>query len=215
MTVTGTLRERTRAHPGRVTAVVSAVGYAVVLASFAGLLPLPSLSDATVRLFSDLIAVVNSVALLSILAGWWFVKRGRIRRHRAAMLSAFVLILAFLVLYVWKQAGGFTKDFVVPAGAPLAGYAEVVTVVYTAMLLIHVLLSILAVPVVVHAVVLGTTHSVDELPRTIHPRIGRVAAWAWSVSLALGVLTYLLLNHVYDWEKLDGAAAIAPALVPF
>ncbi|PSQ16860.1 DUF420 domain-containing protein [Halobacteriales archaeon QS_8_69_26] len=198
MAIADRVRDRTRANPRVVTAVVTVVGYALVLGSFGGLVPLPEPSDATVLLLGDLIAVVNTLALAAILAGVWFVRRGEIRKHRAAMLTAFGLIMVFLVLYIWKQTG-FTKGFVGPT---------LVTYAYWAMLAVHVLLSILAVPVVVHAVVLGLTHSIAELPETVHPRVGRIAVVAWSVSLALGILTYLLLNHVYAWERVSEAALL-------
>jgi putative membrane protein len=214
MAIAESVRDRGRAHPRAVTAVVSVVGYAVVLASFGGVIPFPTLSTAEVRLFSDAIAAVNTVALTAIVAGVAFVRRGQIRRHRAAMLTAFGLILVFLVLYVWKQAGGFTKEFVVPAGAPLAGAAGAIELAYTAMLAVHVLLSILAVPVVVHAVVLGLTHSPSELPETAHPRVGRVAVAAWGTSLFLGVVTYLMLNHVYGWERLARGLILLALAVP-
>lgn len=193
MAIAEQVRDRTRANPRVVTAVVTVLGYALVLGSFAGLVPLPEPSEATVLLLGDLIAVINTLALAAILAGVWFVRRGEVAKHRAAMLSAFALIVVFLVLYIWKQTG-FTKGFVGPTA---------VTYAYWGMLAVHVLLSILAVPVVVHAVVLGLTHSPAELPETIHPRVGRVAVLAWTVSLALGILTYLLLNHVYSWERVS------------
>lgn len=72
-----------------------------------------------------------------------------------------------------------------------------ITSVHWGMLAVHILLSILAVPVVLHAVVLGLTHSIADLPRTIHPRVGKIAVAAWVVSLALGIITYVLLNQVY------------------
>ncbi|MFB6197443.1 MAG: DUF420 domain-containing protein, partial [Halobacteriaceae archaeon] len=65
---------------------------------------------------------------------------------------------------------------------------------------------VVAVPVVLHAVVLGLTHTPTELGDTAHPRVGKVAVAAWSVSLALGIVTYLMLNHVYGWEVLRSAA---------
>jgi putative membrane protein len=191
------------------TAVLSVVGYALVGGVFAGV-RLPRLSEATVLLFGDLIAVVNTLALTALLAGALFVRRGQVRRHRAAMLTAFALILVFLVLYLWKVGGGFTKEFVVPAGAPFAAQAGAVEALYLAMLAVHVILSVVAVPVVLHAVVLGLSHDVSELPRTEHPRVGRVAVAAWSLSLFLGVVTYLLLNHVYAWER-AGAALLLVA----
>jgi len=187
-------------HPRRVTAVLSVIGYALVASAFADLLPLfPELSRETVLLFSDAIAVVNSIALLTLLAGAAFIKRGDVRKHRAAMLAAFALICVFLVLYLWKVGGGFEKGIVIEEGQFLAAYAGTVKLAYLAMLAVHILLSVLAVPVVLHAVVLGLTHDPSELADTSHPTVGRIAVAAWSTSLFLGVVTYWMLNHVYSW----------------
>lgn len=181
-----------RARPKTVTVVLSVIGYALVGGALYGFIPLfPSLSTETVNLFSHAIAVVNTVALTTLLLGWWFIRQGEVRKHRAAMLTAFALILLFLVLYLWKTGGGFEKA-ITATGA--------VKVAYLVMLAVHILLSILAVPVVLYAVILGLTHTPSELATTAHARVGRIAVVAWSTSLALGVVTYLLLNHVYSWE---------------
>jgi putative membrane protein len=186
-------------HPRRVTAVLSVLGYALVVGAFAGILPLPGLTREQVLRFSDLIAVINTTALVSLLYGVYSIKQGQIRRHRVAMLTAFVLILVFLVVYLWKVGGGFEKEIVIEQGHFLGQYASVIRPLYLAMLAIHILLSALAVPVVLHAVVLGLTHPVSALPQTLHPRVGRLAVAAWSLSLFLGIVTYWLLNHVYAW----------------
>lgn len=191
-----------RAHPLLVTIVLSVIGYAIVIGSFAGFIPVPTLETETVLLFGDAIAVINTMALLSLLAGWRFIKRDAIKKHQVAMMTAFGLIILFLVLYVWKQAGGFTKELVVSQGQFLAEYATLVTYGYLTLLGIHVLLSILAVPLVLYAVILGLTHSPAELSHTRHPQVGKLAVVVWSISLALGILTYLLLNHVYGWTLL-------------
>jgi putative membrane protein len=185
-----------------VTAVLSVLGYIVVIGSFIGLVPVPELGRGTVILFGDLIAVINSIALTALIAGWRFIRRGEVQKHKWAMLTSFALILLFLVIYIWKQAGGFTKEFVVSQGQFLAEFATLITYTYWGMLAVHILLSIIAVPVVLHAVVLGLTHSPTELGDTIHPRVGKAAVAAWSVSLALGIITYLMLNHIYGWEGL-------------
>jgi len=197
------VRGYARAHPRRVTAVVSVVGYALVLGTFAGLVPIfPEIGRSTVLLLSDAIAVINTCALAALVAGYYFVRTGRIRAHRAAMLTAFALIMAFLVVYLWKVGGGFEKRLVIEQGQFLWRYAGIVHPVYLAMLAVHVLLSVVSVPVVLHAVVLGLTRDVSELPDTAHPTVGRVAVAAWTLSLALGVLTYWLLNHVYSWTPM-------------
>lgn len=190
-----------RKHPRALTVVLSVVGYALVIGAFAGLIPLfPDLSKPTVILFSDLIAVVNTAALTALLVGWRFIRNDEVRKHRAAMLTAFGLIIVFLVFYLWKVGGGFEKSFSVQPGQFLAAYAGIIKPVYLLMLAVHILLSVVAVPVVLYAVILGLTHTPAELTETAHARVGRIAVVAWAVSLSLGIVTYLMLNHVYSWE---------------
>ncbi|KZX48054.1 DUF420 domain-containing protein [Haloarcula sp. K1] len=190
MAVADTLQSRARARPRLVTAVVSVVGYALVFGAFGGVLPLPEFSNDTVILLGDAIAVVNSIALLAIIAGVYFIKNNEVQKHRAAMLTAFTLIMVFLALYILKVGGGFEKEIVAE------GF---VWTAYIVMLAIHILLSAVSVPVVVHAVVLGLTHSPAELRETIHARVGRIAVSAWGLSLFLGLVTYVMLNHIYGW----------------
>ncbi|MFC7076392.1 DUF420 domain-containing protein [Haloarcula halophila] len=199
MAVTDHLRTSARSRPAALTAVVSIVGYALVFGAFGDLLPLPDISNQAVILLSDAIAVVNAGALAAILVGVYFIKSGQVKRHRAAMLTAFTLILAFLVLYLVKVGGGFEKE-ILASGA--------VWTAYIVMLAIHILLSAISVPVVVHAVVLGLTHTPAELRETAHARVGRIAAAAWSLSLFLGLVTYVMLNHVYGWVPRGGEAAL-------
>ena len=188
-------------HPLAAAGVLSVAGYAVVIGTFLGVVPgrvFPDLSLATVNRLADAIALVNAVNVVVIAAGWRWIRRDEVRKHAAAMVTAFVLILLFLVLYLLKIGGGGTKEFV---GPTLAYYP------YLAMLAVHIVLSIVSVPVVVFALVLGLTHSPSELRNaTPHRRVGRVAASAWLLSLALGVVAYLLLNHVYTWEYVESAA---------
>jgi putative membrane protein len=201
MAVVDSVRSGARRRPGAITAVLSVIGYVLVGGALYGFIPLfPPLSDATVNLFSHVIAGINSLALTALLLGYWFIRRGDVRKHRGAMLTAFSLIVLFLVFYLWKTGGGFEKSIVAP---------DLVTLVYLLMLLVHIGLSVLAVPVVLYAVVLGLTHTPAELRDSLHPRVGRVAVAAWSLSLFLGIVTYLLLNHVYSWEKMAGLLLLA------
>jgi putative membrane protein len=191
MAVADDLGRFPKAHPRLVTTVLSIIGYALVLGAFGGLLPLPKISRDAVIFLGDAIAVVNTFALGAILVGVYFIRAGEVRKHRAAMLTAFTLIMVFLVLYLVKVGAGFEKAILVEGPIYFA---------YLGMLAIHILLSALAVPVVLHAVVLGLTHSPSELRDTIHKRVGRIAVAAWGLSLALGIVTYLMLNHIYSWE---------------
>lgn len=193
MTTAEGLRRRARDRPRLVTTVLSAVGYALVVGAFGAVLPLPSLGRGAVVALGDAIAVVNALGLGAILIGVREIRRGNVARHRVAMVTAFALIVLFLAMYLLKVGGGFEKEILL--AGPLY-YA------YLAMLAVHILLSALAVPVVLHALVLGLTHTPAELPDTLHPRVGRVAVAAWSLSLALGLVTYVMLNHVYGWQPM-------------
>jgi putative membrane protein len=185
---------RVKEHPAAVTAVLSVVGYGLVVGTFLGAVPdvvFPDLTLRQVNRLSDAIAVVNTLATCLLVAGWRWIRRDEVEKHAAAMVSAFGLILLFLVLYLTKIGGGGTKEFV---GPQVAYYA------YLAMLAVHILLSVVSVPVVLYALVLGATHTPAELRETSHARVGRVAAGSWILSLSLGVIAYVLLNHVYAWE---------------
>ena len=195
---TASVRGPLKDHPVVVTAVLSVVGYALVIGTFLGYVPrsvFPELTLSQVNRLADAIAVINTLATILLVAGWRFIRRDQVRKHAASMASAFGLILVFLVLYLTKIGGGGTKEFV---GPQLVYYG------YLAMLAIHIALSIVSVPVVIHALVLGVTHTPAELRAMgTHRRVGRIAAGAWILSLSLGVVAYLLLNHVYSWEFVE------------
>jgi len=184
------IQSRARESPRSVTAVLSVIGYILVVGAFTGVLPFPEISRDAVILLGDAIAVVNFFALTAILAGVYFIRTDQIRKHRAAMLTAFALIMVFLVLYLTKVGGGFEKEILAEG---------IVWGAYIAMLGVHILLSAVSVPVVLHAVVLGLTHTPAELRETVHAKVGRIAAAAWSLSLFLGLVTYVMLNHIYMW----------------
>lgn len=198
-----------RDHPLAVTAILSVVGYALVVGALLGYAPaglVPRLSLAAVNLVTDAIAIINTTATFLLVAGWYWIRRDEVTKHRYAMVSAFGLILVFLVLYLTKITGGGTKEFV---GPQLVYYA------YLAMLAVHIILSMVAVPVVLYALTLGLTRTPRELRQeTRHRRVGQIAAASWIVSLSLGVVTYLILNHAYDWEFTRSAATLLLLALP-
>lgn len=200
MAVGQRVRAGVRARPVAVTVALSVVGYSLVVGTFLGVIDVyPDLSKGTVDLLTHLIAVVNTVSLAALLAGVYFIKNREIDKHAVSMLLAFSFILLFLVIYMFRVGGGETKTIVAP---------DIVTTVYRAMLAIHILLSIVSVPVVLHAVVLGLTHTPRELADSLKSTVGRIAAVAWIVSLTLGIVTYFLLNHAYESEPLASVLVV-------
>ncbi len=191
-------------HPKAVTAVLSVVGYVVVVGAF--VVPsfqalFPRLSLRAVNILGDAIALVNSITVLLLCVGWYWIRAGEVKKHAAAMISSFVLILIFLSMYVPRVAGGGTKEFVLESTYSWVPLWDWIVPAYLAMLAIHILLSILSVPLVLYAIMLGLTHTPEQLrTQTPHKRVGQIAAGTWILSLVLGVVTYLMLNHLYAWE---------------
>ena len=189
---TATAKRRIRNNPLETAIVLTVVGYGLVIGTFLLDLPIyPELTNEQVNVFSHAIALINATTTICLAAGWYYIRVGEVEKHRLAMGTAFALILLFLVVYLIRVGGGGTKMFVGP---------DLVTYGYLLMLAIHIVLSIVAVPLVLYALLLGLTHTPAELRQTAHARVGRFAAGSWLLSLILGVVTYLLLDHVYSYE---------------
>ncbi|ERG99419.1 MAG: putative membrane protein [Haloquadratum sp. J07HQX50] len=205
---TTAVRGWTKAHPLIATVVLAVIGYATVIGTFIGFVPanvFPELTLAAVNRLADAIAIINAINVFVIAYGWRAIRRGEVKKHATAMMSSFALIIIFLGLYLTKIGGGGTKEFVGPS---------VVYYPYLAMLAVHIILSIISVPVVLYALILGATHTPEELRmQTPHRRVGRIAASTWILSLSLGVIAYLLLNHAYGWEYIESTGAVVVGII--
>ncbi|MXR19599.1 DUF420 domain-containing protein [Halobacterium bonnevillei] len=174
------------------TAVLSAVSLALVVAAVRGVVPaslLPRAPDAVLAAIPTVNAVLSAVAIVTILAGVRAIRNGNVSRHRAAMGTSAVLFATFLALYLYRIVVEGTTHF--------AGPDVVYSFVYLPVLVVHMGLAIVCIPLVYYALLLAGTRDVCEIPATNHARVGRVAAALWLVSFALGIVVYLLLYVVY------------------
>lgn len=180
-----------RIPPVVATAAVTAVVYGLLGAALSRRPPdvLPPFLPPVLAVLPSVIAAINTAALFCLLAGWRAIRARQIARHRAFMLSAAGLISLFLVLYVSRVVLGGLKAF--PGPPSVRAY------VYLPVLAVHVSLSIASVPWVVYNILTGVTRSPADVATTRHPAVGRIAVRLWSVSLALGILVYLLLNVLF------------------
>lgn len=182
---------RTRDHVPLLAAVLSVASLALVFGAVLGALPSAVLPRApgAVAAIPHLNVVISAAAIVSIAVGWRSIRRGRVRRHRAAMLLAVALFAAFLSLYLYKV--------VVEGTAPFPGPVVVHRFVYLPLLAIHVTLAVVCVPLLYYVLLVGLTYPVADIPGTRHRRVGRVAAALWLTSFVLGIVVYLLLYVVY------------------
>ncbi len=174
------------------TAVLTLVSLALVFGAALRVVPasaLPEPSAAAVAAIPHVNAAISAAALAAVMLGVRAIRRNRVDRHRKLMGTAFALFVAFLALYLYKVA--------LEGPASFPGPDAVYQFVYLPLLAIHVLLAVAALPLLYYVLLLALTRPVSELPRTAHPRVGRVAAPLWAASFVLGIVVYLLLYWVY------------------
>jgi len=133
-------------------------------------------------------AALNATAAVLLTAGFVCIRRRRVRAHRAAMLGAFAVSVAFLACYLTYHAK-------TGARTPFGGTGAV-RAVYLALLASHVVLAMAIVPLVLVTLALA-----------LRGRFARHRRWArwtfplWYYVSVTGVLVYLAL---YRWWPARG-----------
>ena len=132
---------------------------------------------------THVIAGLNGISVVLLLAGFHFIRSGDWRRHRACMLTAVAVSVVFLVFYViYKANSGFAKF----------GGEGVIRPIYFTILIAHVIGAIAIVPLVPMT-----------LFRALAGRFAdhrRLARWTWPLWLYVGisgVVVYVMAIHLY------------------
>jgi putative membrane protein len=128
-------------------------------------------------------AALNAVSFVLLLAGFYFIRRRRVRAHITSMSAALAVSVLFLVSYVtYHYSYGSVKftgtGFVRP--------------VYFTILITHIILAAVIVPLVVVTLRLAL--------RGEYARHRRVARWTYPIWLYVsvtGVVVYLMLYRLY------------------
>jgi uncharacterized membrane protein YozB (DUF420 family) len=128
-------------------------------------------------------ALLNSTSALFLIAGFSFIRAGRIQAHRTCQVTAVVTSTLFLVSYLtYHYYHGDT---------PFPGQG-MVRPFYFAILISHVILAIVIVPLV-----LITLYRAVRLDFIRHRRIARWTLPLWLYVSVTGVIVYLMLYHIY------------------
>ncbi len=137
----------------------------------------------TLHDFPALNAGLNGTAAVLLTAGFVFIRRRRVHAHRAAMLAAFAVSVAFLACYV-------TYHLQTGAHTPFGGTGPIRTV-YLVMLASHIVLAMAIVPLVLVTVTLALRGRFER-----HRRWARWTFPLWYYVSVTGVLVYFFL---YRW----------------
>lgn len=127
-------------------------------------------------------ATLNAISALFLAAGYVFIRRRDIARHRFCMLSAFVTSALFLTSYLIYHAQVGSKPF--PHEGPIR-------TVYFVILISHILLAITIVPLALITLSRGLKLRVPQ-----HRAIARWTLPIWMYVSVTGVIVYLMLYQM-------------------
>src|SRR5262245_18818874 len=128
-------------------------------------------------------ACLNATSGILLIAGYTFIRLGRVTAHKRCQLSALTASVLFLASYLtYHYFYGATRF----AGQGIA------RPVYFTILISHTILALVIVPLV--AITLKRALRTDFAR---HRRIARITLPLWLYVSVTGVLVYLMLYHIY------------------
>jgi putative membrane protein len=136
------------------------------------------------RTLPHVIGGINTTTSILLIIGIVAQRTGRISIHRLAMTTAFVLGALFLVCYVTYHLTNPSTKF---------GGVGAIRVFYYAVLLSHILLSLLVLPLVLRAFLFAVTQQIER-----HRRIAKYAFPIWLYVSVTGVIAYLMISPYYQ-----------------
>jgi uncharacterized membrane protein YozB (DUF420 family) len=127
-------------------------------------------------------ATLNAIAAVLLMTGYGFIRRGHVRRHRAAMIAAFIVSVLFLTSYVIYHANVGSR--------PFTGRGPI-RLLYFTILLTHVVLAAVLPPLAIITLWRGLRARFDR-----HVAIARWTFPIWMYVSVTGVIVYLMLYRM-------------------
>lgn len=128
-------------------------------------------------------AGINSTVTVLLLAGFAFIRRKKVRAHRACMMTAFALSAVFLVSYVvYHSAAEHTDSSGMGWWRPI----------YLGLLLSHILTAVVILPLVLFTIARAISGRLEA-----HRRLARWTLPVWLYVSVTGVIVYLMIAPHY------------------
>ena len=124
--------------------------------------------------------MLNGLAAIALTAGYIFIRRRELARHRASMITAFAFSSLFLLSYIANHA---------IHGDTLYPVHNATRTVYLGILSSHILLSIVALPIVLITFFLSLSGRFAQ-----HKKLARWTFPLWLYVSVTGVVVYLMLH---------------------
>jgi putative membrane protein len=131
------------------------------------------------ELLPTLNAALNAASGACLVAGYRFIRRKEVEKHRRAMLTAFGISVVFLLSYLIHHAR--------VGSVPYQGTGAM-RYVYFAILIPHILLAAAVVPLAIVTLRRGLARNIEK-----HRPLARVTLPIWLYVSVTGVIVYLML----------------------
>jgi putative membrane protein len=125
-------------------------------------------------------SVINVGVAITLMVALVFIKRGNVAAHRAAINTALIGSMAFLLCYVLYHFTNEENKF--------SGEGPI-RIVYFVLLISHVILAAVSFPFILYTWALGTTNQFSK-----HCRFAQIVFPVWLYVAITGPLCYMLLN---------------------
>jgi len=127
-------------------------------------------------------ACLNGTCAVLLVFAWRAIRTGKRDRHRALMVTAFVVSCVFLVSYSTRM---------ILVGDTHFGGEGALRIFYFGVLISHVVLAVVVVPLVLRTLYLAIRDRFEE-----HRRIARFTLPIWLYVSVTGVVVYVMLYRV-------------------
>ena len=127
-------------------------------------------------------ATLNATSAVLLMTGYVFIRKGHVRRHRAAMIAACIVSTLFLTSYVIYHANIGSRPFT--GAGPIRA-------VYFTILITHVVLAAAVPPLALITLWRGLRARFDK-----HVAIARWTLPIWMYVSVTGVIVYLMLYRL-------------------
>ena len=128
-------------------------------------------------------ALLNGLCTIALLIGFYFIRHRQIIKHRNAMFAAFIFSSAFLVSYITNHA--LHGDTLFNRLSPWWPF-------YWKLLLSHILLSVIALPMILITFFLSLT---GRFPA--HKKLARYTFPIWLYVSVTGVIVYIMQATIH------------------
>ncbi len=136
-----------------------------------------------ISFFPKFHAVLNSCVAILLIAGFSFIRKRKVKPHRACMMSAFSLSALFLISYVIYHSASEETTF---------GGEGIIRYVYYFILVTHIILAAIIMPFILITMSRALTFKFDK-----HRRIARITFPLWLYVAVTGVIVYFMIAPYY------------------